>query len=132
MQRANQKVLKRKGAEWITIVLLVFILLGRGRTYNTAKGSDFPMMSLFVNSFACTSFTSNVPTGFNSRSLNTKRKKIIKLDIKKITIQRSWFEYNEHAILLEVCHQPHWIGAPCQLFCSTNLQVSKNFLYWLS
>jgi len=38
--------------------------------YNLAKGSDFPMRSLFVKSFACTSFTSNIPTGFNSRSLH--------------------------------------------------------------
>lgn len=35
----------------------------------TAKGSDFPTMSLFVNPLACMSLTSNVPTGFNSRSL---------------------------------------------------------------
>lgn len=53
----------------LTIVLLVFVLLRSGRMNNLANGSDFPMMSLFVSSLACMSFTSNVPTGFNSRSL---------------------------------------------------------------
>lgn len=53
----------------LTIVLLVFMLLRSGRMNNLANGSDFPMMSLFVSSLACMSFTSNVPTGFNSRSL---------------------------------------------------------------
>jgi len=38
--------------EILTIVLLFFILSRTGRTYNSAKGSDLPMMSLFVNSFA--------------------------------------------------------------------------------
>jgi hypothetical protein len=53
----------------LTIVLLLLVLSGNGRIYKVAKGSDFPMISLFVKSLACTSLTSNVPTGFSSKSL---------------------------------------------------------------
>ena len=67
--RKKKKVKWRNIGSCLTIVLLVFILLRSGRINKTAKGSDFPTKSLFVKSLPCTSFTSNVPTGFNSRSL---------------------------------------------------------------
>jgi hypothetical protein len=61
------------GLRLFEITLLFSILLGMGRTKRIAKGSDFPMKSVFFRFRASTSFTSSVPVGRNSRSLHKTR-----------------------------------------------------------